>query len=128
MLTVTKEGQKTGDYWAGIREVEKARAVKGLELIEQRQVADYVEAKIAERRWRKVLAKKAVKRAKEEAAAAKAAEKKKRGPRQNTLYHKWGETIERLYLDGWRRKDIAEYCKISLGSVKLILQRKAKEG
>lgn len=116
MLTVTREGKVTGDYWAGIRKVEQARVRLAVEQIEQKQAEQYVAA---------------VKAIPKAQPAGKTDGRQKRKPAKKTkptLYDEIGETIEKLYIDGWTMKQIAGQFFISTQTVSKILKKRDRRG
>lgn len=118
MLTVTREGQVLGNYWAGLRRAEQQRAAESVALVEQRETEQIKTALKTMGKWQETQTK---------AAAKQTPKPKPEKPVKPTHYNIWGDEIEQMYKDNWKTRDIAAYCNISVTSVKLILARKARE-
>lgn len=110
MLTVTRDGQVTGDYWEGVRKAEMVLAKAAIAAREQRYIDDYQRAKATEK-------------------IPKPAKKHKRGryAGRESYYSQFGDRIERMFLDGQTYREISTELGISYDSARLILQRKMGE-
>jgi hypothetical protein len=115
-VNVTREGTVTGDYWESLRTVERERAAMVSRQAEQTHAANYKTAVIIEQKRQQDQAKAAGKKTKEKAAKKKP-----------NYYEQWGETIERMYIDGWKINDIAACCRMKASTVRTILAKKEKE-
>lgn len=109
MLTVTRDGHITGNYWEGIRRIEKERAKETLERAEQRQRDNYRNAVEAAARWKPA----------EEKTIKKP---NRKGAGRPTYAELYGETISDLHFYGnYTNAQIANKLGISMTSVKNIL-------
>ena len=114
MLTVTKEGQVTGDYWAGLQQVERQRSKALIQQKESQQSQDFIAAtRSAENRK--------TKEKKELPVAAKA------NGRKPTLYDLHKDRVGELYAQGWTPRQIEAEIAISVSSIKKILARLVRE-
>lgn len=113
LLHVTKDGIVTGDYWGGIKKIEKERAKSVLDYREQNQAEIYHQA-IKE---------------KPPSTFIKKARKKKRVMDKPSMYDLHGKKIEKLYNNGRgiSQRDIAAKLKISYSTVNTILKRRLQE-
>ena len=112
LLHVTKDGIVTGDYWGGIKKVEKEKEKSVLDYREQNQVENYHQA-IKEK----------------PPSIVKKARKKKRVMDKPSMYDLHGKKIEKLYDNGRgiSQRDIAAKLKISYSTVNTILKRRLQE-
>lgn len=94
MITVTREGVITGDYWEGIRKVERQRAGQAIADKERQQEEQYAAAM-----------KSAIKPPK--------GAKKKRKKKKLTLHDKHGARLYKLYQEGLSAKEAAAIVGVS---------------
>lgn len=116
MLTVTKDGQVTGDYWAGLQQVERQRSKALIQQKESQQSQDYITAtRSAEKNQTQTKGKK------ELPVAAK------ENGRKPTQYDLHKDRVGELYAKGWTVRQIQAEIEISKRSIQKILARLVKE-
>lgn len=113
LINVTKDGIVTGDYWGGIKKIEKERA---------KSVLDYRDQVPAEINCQAI-------KEKPPSIVTKKARKKKRIMDKPSMYDLHGKKIEKLYDNGRgiSQRDIAAKLKISYSTVNTILKRRLQE-
>ena len=115
MLTVTKDGTITGDYWAGLQQVERQRSKALTAMRESQQSQDFIAAtRSAENR-------KAHTKEKKQLPAAKESNRKP------TLYDLHKDRVGELYAQGWTVRQIQAEIEISKRSIQKILARLVRE-
>ncbi|NLB52071.1 MAG: response regulator transcription factor [Syntrophomonadaceae bacterium] len=117
LIHVTKDGIVTGDYWGGIRQVEKDKVKQAIKYREQKQREEYFNAIQAAKSTIEPPTGKINGRRKRKSS-------KKTKPTMREIY---GEQIERLFVDGFTMKQIASTIGISTQTVSKIIVQMKKE-
>ena len=115
MLTVTKDGQVTGDYWAGLRQVERQRGKALIAMKESQQTQDFITATATAEKNQTQPKKKQLPTAAKE------------NGRKPTLYDLHKDRVGELYAQGWTPRQIEAEIEISKRSIQKILARSVRE-
>jgi len=120
MLHVTREGVVTGSYWDDIRKVERERVGIYLKQKEDKDRSNYINAMKAATIISDI--------PKPPESKVKGRQKRKPSPKTKlSLYDIHGDKAEKLYVDGFTIKQIADELNIKYVTAQKILNKRSRE-